>query len=53
MFKMQLLHYMKRYSELLYSWGLQTEATELCKICSKVDVMSKLDKTSKPIICLM
>jgi len=29
--------YMKMYSEILLSWGLQAPAIEICKIISKAD----------------
>jgi hypothetical protein len=35
----KLLGYMKRYSELLYSWGMTKEAIEMSKIIGKVDLL--------------
>jgi hypothetical protein len=32
---------MKKYSELLLSWGLHRQALELSKICAKVDLIMR------------
>ena len=37
---------MKKYSELLLSWGLHRQALELSKICAKVDMIMKYNQTA-------
>ena len=36
---------MKKYSELLLSWGLHKQALELSKICAKVDMIMRYNET--------
>jgi hypothetical protein len=37
---------MKKYSELLLSWGLHKQALELSKICAKVDLIMRYNQTT-------
>ena len=37
---------MKKYSEVLLSWGLHRQALELSKICAKVDMIMKYNQTA-------
>lgn len=37
------MHYMKKYSEILMSWGLEIPAIEMCKIVAQSEeIMEKL-----------
>ena len=37
---------MKKYSELLLSWGLHRQALELSKICANVDLIMRSNQTT-------
>ena len=42
-----MLLYMKQYAELLLSWGLMAQASEICKIIAQVEgVLLKKDQNT-------
>ena len=42
--------YMKRYAELLYTWGLTYQAIQVCKIVAKTDAHLQSRKSSKTLL---